>query len=143
MSLRTRWSRTWTAAAVAVALTTGILFLANPTAVAIAEDAAATQPIEKGLRVYSAGHSFHYFVPGQLAQMATAAGIKDHVQVGLSAIGGSRVIQHWNVLDDKHKSKEILKRGGADVLTLAGPRPSTAPPRSRRFQLRGGPVLPA
>ncbi len=119
MSLRTRWSRTLTAAAVAVGLTTGILFLANPTAVAIAEDAAATQPIEKGLRVYSAGHSFHYFVPGQLAQMATAAGIKDHVQVGLSAIGGSRVIQHWNVLDDKFKSKEVLKSGRADVLTLA------------------------
>lgn len=32
---------------------------------------------------------------------------------------------------------------GADVLTLAGPRASTATPRSRRFHLRGGPVLPA
>ena len=108
-----------TAAAVAVCLTTGILFLTGAPAVAIAEDAAATQPIEKGLRVYSAGHSFHVFVPGQLAQMAKSAGIQDHVLVGLSSIGGSRVIQHWNVIDDKFKSKEVLKAGKADVLTLA------------------------
>ncbi|MDB5336301.1 MAG: hypothetical protein JWN70_1920 [Planctomycetaceae bacterium] len=119
MSLRTRWCRTLTAAALAICLTTGIPFLASPPTVAVAEDAAATKPIEKGLRVYSAGHSFHVFVPGQLAQMAKAAGIKDHVLVGLSSIGGSRVIQHWDVADDKFKSKEVLKSGKADVLTLA------------------------
>lgn len=76
-------------------------------------------PIEKGQRVFSAGHSFHVFVPGILADMARGAGIKDHVQVGLSAIGGSRVIQHWDVPEDKNMAKAALKSGKADVLTLA------------------------
>jgi hypothetical protein len=50
----------------------------------------------KGLRVYSCGHSFHFFMPQILADMAKKADIKDH-SWGLSAIGGSRVIQHWTV----------------------------------------------
>ena len=51
--------------------------------------------------------------------MAKDAGIGDHVQVGLSSIGGSRVIQHWDVADDKFKSKASLEAGKVDVLTLA------------------------
>lgn len=39
------------------------------------------------------------------------AEIPDHVQVGLSSIGGSKVIQHWNIPDDKNKPKEALKTG--------------------------------
>ncbi len=72
-----------------------------------------------GLRVFSAGHSFHYFMPPILADIARKAGIKDHQQVGLSAIGGSRTIQHWNVPDEKNKAKEALRAGNVDVLTLA------------------------
>lgn len=49
----------------------------------------------KGQRVYFSGHSFHYFMPPILADIANKAGIKEHTQVGLSAIGGSRVYQHW------------------------------------------------
>ena len=45
----------------------------------------------KGLRVFYSGHSFHYFVPPILADMAKKGGIKDHTQLGLSSIGGSRV----------------------------------------------------
>ncbi len=111
--------RTTIAAVLLVCLTTGTLFLGGQPLVAVADDSAATQSIDKGLRVFSAGHSFHVFVPGQLAGMAKAAGIKDHVLVGLSSIGGSRVIQHWDVADDKFKSKEHLKSGKVDVLTLA------------------------
>ncbi len=77
------------------------------------------EPIVKGQHVYTCGHSFHVFVPGILADIAKKAGIKDHVQLGLSSIGGSRVIQHWDVDDDKFKAKEILKSGKADVLTLS------------------------
>jgi hypothetical protein len=73
----------------------------------------------KGQRVFATGHSFHFFVPPILADMAKAAGIKDHVHVGLSAIGGSRVVQHWNVAEDKNKAKEALRAGKVDVLTLA------------------------
>lgn len=73
----------------------------------------------KGQRIFFSGHSFHYFMPGILSDMAKKADIKDHTQVGLSAIGGSRVYQHWNVPDDKNKAKEALKGGKLDVFTMA------------------------
>src|SRR2546423_13654259 len=73
----------------------------------------------KGVRVFACGHSFHFFMPPILSDMAKGAGIKDHEALGLSAIGGSRVIQHWDVPDDKNKAKEALRAGKADVLTLA------------------------
>jgi hypothetical protein len=58
-------------------------------------------------------------MPPILKDMAQASGIKDHVQVGLQPIGGSRVIQHWNLADDKNKAKEALQAGKVDVLTLS------------------------
>jgi len=73
----------------------------------------------KGLRVFSCAHSFHVFVPPILNAMARSAGIQDHEVVGLSAIGGSRVIQHWNVPDEKNRAKEALQAGKVDVLTLS------------------------
>ena len=72
-----------------------------------------------GQKVYSIGHSFHVFMPGILNEIAQAAEIKEHKQVGLSSIGGSRVIQHWDVADDKFKSKALLTEGKVDVLTMA------------------------
>ena len=119
MLVRTRWCQIVTTSVLAVGLTVGILFLGGTPVTVLAEDAAATPALEQGLRVFSAGHSFHVFVPGQLAAMAKAAGLNDHVLVGLSSIGGSRVIQHWDLADDKFKSKEHLKSGKVDVLTLA------------------------
>jgi hypothetical protein len=80
---------------------------------------ARTAPAPKGLRVFSCGHSFHVFVPPILADMAKQAGINDHEAAGLSAIGGSRVIQHWDVADAKNKAKEALRAGKVDVLTLS------------------------
>src|SRR4051812_4729085 len=53
-------------------------------------------PVTAGQRVFCCGHSFHVFVPPILKDMAEGAGIKGHVTVGMSAIGGSRVIQHWD-----------------------------------------------
>src|SRR5262245_21989328 len=73
----------------------------------------------KGQRVFTCGHSFHVFVPGNLAEVAKSAGIKDHKMAGLSSIGGSRVIQHWNVEEKKNKAKELLGKGEVDVLTLS------------------------
>lgn len=73
----------------------------------------------KGLRVFSAGHSFHVFMPGILSDVAKSAGAKDHKQVGVSSIGGSRTIQHWDQPDDKNKTKAALKEGAVDVLTLS------------------------
>lgn len=82
-----------------------------------ADSAAADVP--KGQRVYSIGHSFHVFMPGILAQIAKSAGIADHQQIGTSSIGGSYVSQHWEVPDDKFKSKSTLESGNLDVLTIA------------------------
>jgi hypothetical protein len=81
--------------------------------------APAQTPEIKGQRVFYTGHSFHYFAPPIIADIAKSAGVKDHTQVGLSAIGGSRVIQHWNVADEKNKAKDALKAGQVDVLTLS------------------------
>lgn len=77
------------------------------------------QAIEKGQAIYSAGHSFHFFMPPILSELASKTKIEGHKQLGLSAIGGSRVIQHWNVPEEKNKLKEALKAGQADVLTLS------------------------
>ncbi|MBI3855398.1 MAG: hypothetical protein HY293_06880 [Planctomycetes bacterium] len=81
-----------------------------------AQDAAAPP---KGQRVLSAGHSFHVFVPGILREVAQGAQIKDHVQVDVQGIGGSRVIQHWDLPDEKNKAKAALKTGKVDVFTLS------------------------
>ncbi len=77
------------------------------------------EPVAAGQRVFSAGHSFHVFVPRILGDMAKEADIRDHVFVGLSAIGGSRVIQHWNVPEETNKAKRALGTGKVDVLTLS------------------------
>jgi hypothetical protein len=82
----------------------------------LAEEA---KPIEKGQRVFSAGHSFHMFMPGMLATLAKSAGIADHKQAGTSSIGGSYVYQHWNVPDEKNTLKQALRSAEIDVLTLS------------------------
>jgi hypothetical protein len=73
----------------------------------------------KGQRILSAGHSFHVFMPSILRELAQSAGIKDHVQVDLQSIGGSRVIQHWDLAEEKNKAKTALKSGKIDALTLS------------------------
>jgi len=83
-----------------------------------AQDKAAP-PVAKGQRVLSAGHSFHVFMPAILKDLAQGAEIKDHVQVDTQSIGGSRVIQHWDLADEKNKAKTALKTGKVDVFTLS------------------------
>jgi hypothetical protein len=74
---------------------------------------------DDGVRLFTCAHSFHVFVYRLVADMAKAAGIPNHQSVGISSIGGSRVIQHWDVPDDKNAAKAALKAGKVDVLTLA------------------------
>jgi len=76
-------------------------------------------PITKGQRVFTCGHSFHVWVAGILSDMAKSAGIQGHEIAGLSSIGGSRVIQHWDVPEATNKAKEALAAGKVDVLTLS------------------------
>ena len=76
-------------------------------------------PSAKGQRVFTCAHSFHIFVYRMLDEMAKNAGIQDHENVGLSRIGGSRVIQHWDVAEEKNEAKAALRAGKVDVLTLS------------------------
>ena len=85
-------------------------------ATAGAED---TKSPPAGQRVFYTGHSFHMFVPPRIEQMAKAAGIEGHKLVGTQGIGGSRVIQHWELADDKNKAKPALMSGEVDVFTMA------------------------
>jgi hypothetical protein len=84
----------------------------------VAADQAAN-PATKGQRVFTAGHSFHVFMPDILREMAAAGGIADHVQVGRQSLGGSRTLQHWNLPDEKNQAKAALRTGKVDVLTLS------------------------
>jgi hypothetical protein len=76
-------------------------------------------PIKNGQRVFTCGHSFHVWVPGIMTDLAKKAEIPDHTQIGVSSIGGSRIIQHWDIADEKNKAKDALKTGKVDVLTLS------------------------
>ena len=76
-------------------------------------------PVTRGQRVFTCGHSFHVFVYRLVDEMAKAAGIQDHESAGISRIGGSRVIQHWDVPEEKNKAKAALRAGKVDVLTLS------------------------
>lgn len=81
---------------------------------------AADVPITTGQRVFTCGHSFHgFWIAPILADLAQKAGITGHQVVGESKIGGSKVIQHWNVPDDKNLVKPALRAGKVDVLTLS------------------------
>lgn len=87
--------------------------------VATAAEQPAAQAPPKGLRVATAGHSFHVWMPALLKEMAAGAGITSHEIATVQGIGGSRVIQHWDLAGDKNKVKPILEAGKADVLTLS------------------------
>jgi hypothetical protein len=76
-------------------------------------------PVTRGQHVFTCAHSFHAFVYPILTEMAKAAGITDHQPVGWSRIGGSRVIQHWDVPEEKNEARAALRAGKVDVLTLS------------------------
>ena len=73
----------------------------------------------KGLRIFTIGHSFHSWLPGWLKEVALSAGVEDLAIAGVSAIGGSEVIAHWNVPDERNQAKAALIAGHVDVLTLS------------------------
>jgi hypothetical protein len=84
-----------------------------------AEQKKADKAAPKGQRIFTCAHSFHYFAPPVIAELAKSAGIAGHQTVGISAIGGSRVIQHWDVPEKKNKAKVALREGKVDILTLS------------------------
>lgn len=77
------------------------------------------EPVFRGQRVFSCGHSFSCFASPILSDIAIAAGFKDHRGVGESQIGGSRALDHWNVPEEQNDAKKALCDGNVDVLALA------------------------
>lgn len=88
---------------------------------ALPSTTAATAAVSTGLssqRVFVCAHSFMIFTAKLLPPIAGSAGVT-HVNAGQQMIGGSRVIQHWNLPDDKNRAKEALRAGAVDVITLS------------------------
>jgi len=80
---------------------------------------AAEAPPPSGLKVATVGHSFHVWMAPLVAQMAKAAGIVGHEQLATSFIGGSKVVQHWDLPPAKDKVKPLLEAGRLDVFTMS------------------------
>jgi hypothetical protein len=69
-------------------------------------------------RVFVCAHSFMIFTARMLPPMAQAAGIP-YPAAGQQMLGGSRVIQHWNLPDAQNRAKAALIAGNVDVLTVS------------------------
>ncbi|MDB5295561.1 MAG: hypothetical protein JWO31_1544 [Phycisphaerales bacterium] len=122
-----------------------VAFVAVPQARGQSTRPEATQPAAAsahGLRVFTAGHSFHVPIIGPLAQIAAAGGFGDHAVAGRQMIGGSSVTQHWALPPDKNLAKQALTAGRADVLTLSPflPLPDTAIDRYADLMLAHNPA---
>ncbi|HEX3133672.1 MAG TPA: hypothetical protein VHX44_08825, partial [Planctomycetota bacterium] len=91
-----------------------LLALVAPLWTSAAEDTAS--PTTQ--RVFVCTHSFMQFTTKMLPPIAKSAGCTQ-VSAGEDMIGGSTCIQHWNVPDDKNKTKIALTAGNVDVLTLS------------------------
>jgi hypothetical protein len=59
------------------------------------------------------------FVPPRIEKLVQAAGIQGHRLAGTQGIGGSRVIQHWDLEAEKNRAKTALESGEVDVFTMA------------------------
>lgn len=71
-----------------------------------------------GPRVFVCAHSFMNFTATQLPPLTRAAGLA-WCDAGSQMIGGSQVIQHWNVPDEQNLAKQQLRAGEVDVLMLS------------------------
>lgn len=79
---------------------------------------AAFAPGAEGTKVFVCAHSYMIYTADLLPQIAQTAGVA-HLNAGQQMIGGSRVLQHWNLPDDQNQAKKALKEGEVDVLTLS------------------------
>lgn len=87
---------------------------------AVAASAADQVPAgPDGCRIFVCGHSFHVIIAEPLAELGKEAHLSGHELLGKQFIGGSRVLQHWNMADDRNQAKKLLNTGKVDVLTLS------------------------
>lgn len=69
-------------------------------------------------RVFVCAHSFMIFTAKLLPFMASSAQFPFE-SAGEQMLGGSRVMQHWQLPDTKNPAKAALREGRVDVLTLS------------------------
>lgn len=79
---------------------------------------ASFPPGAEGTKVFVCAHSYMIYTADWLPQLAEAAHVS-HLKAGQQMIGGSQVIQHWNLPDAQNQAKKALKEGIVDVLTLS------------------------
>lgn len=75
-------------------------------------------PGSEGTKVFVCAHSYMIYTADWLPQIANAAGVT-HLKAGQQMIGGSRVLQHWDLPDEQNQAKKALREGIVDVLTLS------------------------
>jgi hypothetical protein len=79
---------------------------------------ASFAPGAEGTKVFVCAHSYMIYTADWLPEIAASAGVA-HLKAGQQMIGGSRVIQHWEMEEEKNQAKKALREGIVDVLTLA------------------------
>lgn len=78
------------------------------------------KPAPEKLRIYTAGNSFHMWLPAWLTPIEKVANVTPHEQIGVSYMASAWVKQHLTQIDDKHQAKPVVESGNLDVLTLGG-----------------------
>lgn len=79
------------------------------------KDLKLAEPVAKGQRVFTTGHSLFHGTPPVLDELAGAAGMTDHRLVGMSDVNGSKVQTHFS----GREVRAALSAGTVDVLTMA------------------------
>ena len=79
---------------------------------------ATFSPGEEGTKVFVCAHSFMIYTADTLPVVSKSAKLP-YLNAGRQMIGGSRVLQHWNLPDEKNQAKKALKEGIVDVLLLS------------------------
>ena len=79
----------------------------------------ATAAKPDGLRIVTAGHSLHWYVPDILTELALAYGIEGHEKAGVQSLGVARTIQHWEHNGGRNPVRQALEKGNVDLLTLS------------------------
>jgi len=79
---------------------------------------ASFAPGAEGTKVFVCAHSYMIYTADWLPEIAQAAGVA-HLKAGQQMIGGSRVLQHWDLPDEQNQAKKALQEGNVDVLTLS------------------------
>jgi hypothetical protein len=98
----------------------GLVSMLIAVAIGTVAQASGTAPLDKGQRLFIAGHSFNVFICAPLESLATEAGIGGHTTYGVQFIGNSTPMQHWTQgTEESNIAKRALRTGELDVLTLS------------------------